>query len=426
MSRARVVAHYLAARRRRFTDREHLEAWQRARLRRVVAAAPRRYPFYAGLSPRTLDDLPVLDKATMVDRFSDLNRVGLTLDQALDAARTAERHRDFSTTLRGVSVGLSSGTSGRQSAFLTSAAERDRWAGQVLATVMPDGVPRGTRVALVLRAGGPLYQTVDGGRVSFTFVDLADHARILGSLAEARPTVVVAPPSVLVMAARAGLPISPRQVVSVAEVLDPHDAALVEAALGVPVSQVYQATEGFLGASCREGQLHLAEDVVHIEPLWVGEGRFVPVVTDLWRTTQAMLRVRLDDVLVVGTPCECGSPLRTVAEVVGRCDDVLWLPRADDPATLAPFFADFVRGAALGAGVDDFRVLQLPDRWELATRPESAWPVAAAALREATAQAGCVPPPLVQAAWPDDDPTRKLRRVRRAAGVAEGVLRQAV
>ena len=39
--------------------------------------------------------------------------------------------------------------------------------------MLPDGVPRGTRVVLVLRAGGPLYTAVDGGRVAFTFVDLA-------------------------------------------------------------------------------------------------------------------------------------------------------------------------------------------------------------------------------------------------------------
>ena len=127
MSRLRVVAHYLRARRRRFADRDALEAWQRRRLDRQVAAAPRRYAYYAGTAPKVLADLPVLDKATIVEHFAELNRLGLPLDTALAAARAAEAGRDFSTTLRGVSVGLSSGTSGRQSAFLTTAAERDRW-----------------------------------------------------------------------------------------------------------------------------------------------------------------------------------------------------------------------------------------------------------------------------------------------------------
>jgi len=43
------------------------------------------------------------------------------------------------------------------------------------------------------------------------------------------------------------------------------------------------------------------------------------VITDLFRRTQAMIRVRLDDVLVGSDQaCPCGSPLQVIEQVEGR------------------------------------------------------------------------------------------------------------
>ena len=69
--------------------------------------------------------------------------------------------------------------------------------------------------------------------------------------------------------------------------------------------QIYQCTEGLLAISCRAGALHLQEDLVSVqlEPLeseGEGEGeseRFTPIVTDLWRRTQPIIRYRLNDVV---------------------------------------------------------------------------------------------------------------------------------
>lgn len=428
MSRARVLWHYAQARRRRFADRDALASWQQRHLRRVLRRAPQRYAFYADTRPRTLDDLPVLDKPDVLAHFAELNTRGVSLDACVAAARAAERGRDFGTTLRGLSVGLSSGTSGQQTAFLTSAAERDRWAGEVLARALPRGLLGGARVTLVLRAGGPLYESVDGGRVAFRFVDLAlDHDRLLEQVRASAPTVLVAPPSVLVAVARADLGLRLERVLSAAEVLDPHDAATVEKALGVRVDQVYQAAEGFLGMSCGLGALHLAEDLVVVEREDAGEGRFVPVVTDLFRSSQAVLRRRLGDVLVpADEPCACGDPTLVVREVVGRADDVLWLPRrpgAGGTATAsAPFHPDFVRAAVLAApGVDDFRVVQTaPSTVRLAVEPAGAFDGASRSLRDALAAAGFVATDVVPGEIEPWDPLVKRRRVRRDPSVPAG------
>lgn len=420
MSRARVLAHYLRARRRRFADRAELERSQRRRLDRVLRLAPSRYAFYRELGRRPLAEIPVLDKAEVLAHFAALNRRGLDLDTCLAAARAAERGRDFGTELAGLSVGLSSGTSGRQTAFLTSAAERDRWAGEVLAKALPDGLRAGARITLVLRAGGPLYAAVTGGRISFSFVDLAlPLERLLSEIRAGDPTVLVAPPSILVHAAALGL--RPRQVYSVAEVLDPEDERTISVGFSVRVRQIYQAAEGFLGISCPHGSLHLNEDLLWFEREELGDGRWVPVVTDLVRDSQAVIRRRLGDVLVDGPACTCGNPMLTVRAIVGRSDDVLWLPGLDGAAPRS-FHPDFVRAAVLRTpGVLDFRLVQTaPDTVRLAVEPAERFAAAARELASDLGGAGIGAVRIEAGELTAQDPLVKRRRVTRAPGVPAG------
>ena len=432
MSRLRVLAHYVAARRRGLRDRAALEARQRRLLAGVLRRAPQRYAYYAGLfpagPPSCLSDLPVLDKPDVLAHFSGLNRPGVSLADCVEAARSAERGRDFSTMLGGLSVGLSSGTSGQQTAFLTSSAERDRWAGEVLARALPGSITSGARITLVLRAGGPLYSSVGSRKVSFTYVDLAlPVPALLAEIRRSRPTILVAPPSVLVLVAGAeatgeepagaeGWAGGLQRVLSAAEVLEPQDAASIAQGLGIRVDQIYQAAEGFLGISCLSGTLHLAEDLVLVERELIAgasDGRFVPVVTDLVRTSQAVLRRRLGDVLVPGS-CPCGDPRLAIASIIGRSDDVLDLPRASGEVGRGAFFPDFVRAAVLAvAGVEDFALLQEGDELRLSVVPEDLFEPARQALAAALSKAGLRASAIVAAPLPGRDPLVKLRRVRR-------------
>ena len=99
-------------------DRASLAAWQQVRLDAFLRDVLPRAPFYCDRVPR-LEALPVVDKATVLGDFAAFNTVGVTLDAALDVATRAERSRDFAPTLPGdISVGLSSGTSGKRGVFL--------------------------------------------------------------------------------------------------------------------------------------------------------------------------------------------------------------------------------------------------------------------------------------------------------------------
>lgn len=416
----RVLAAALGTRLRRFPTRAALERHQRRRLRSVLSRARRVFPYYADVPDAALAAFPTLDKAAWLAHFDQLNDRGLRLEECLEAARAAESGRSFDAALSGVGVGLSSGTSGRQGVFLTSPAERARWAGTVLAKALPS-LLEPARVALVLRSGGPLYQAVDGGRISFRYVDLAlDPDAIAEQLSDFAPTVLAAPPQVLDdLAARSSVAagkLRPVVVYSIADVLDSDVAARVEAGFGVGVRQVYQATEGFLGISCSQGTLHLNEDLVHVEREVIDEvsGRFTPIVTDLYRRTQAIIRYRLGDVLVPAPGgCPCGSVFTAIERIEGRADDVLRF--AAGTGETRPLFADFVRTAILGApAVADFRLLQRVDgTLRLAVRPQRAQASAHLALQGLLRSRGLVVPQIFGMPWPVEGPTAKRRRVRR-------------
>ncbi len=358
-SRLRLLASYAVTRARRWPSRAALEAWQEQQVRRHIAWVTARSPFhaerFARLGPDRWREVPPAGKAETMARFDDANTAGVRLADALAVAVRGERERDFAPLLPGgVAVGLSSGTSGHRGLFLASAAERDRWAGAILARVLPPGgFARRHRVAFFLRASSALYERVQSRRIAFAYHDLLDpFERHVARLNAAPPTVLVAPPSVLRLLARevdaGALRIAPERVVSVAEVLDDVDRAAVEAAFGQRLHEVYQATEGFLGFTCAHHTLHLNESHLVVERQWVdrASGRFTPVVTDFSRRTQPVLRHALDDVLVLrAAPCPCGSVFTALERVEGRRDDAFVLPKPGGGEVTV--FADFVRRAVL-------------------------------------------------------------------------------
>jgi putative adenylate-forming enzyme len=334
MRLAETLWSYWQTRRLRFATREVLEQHQQRKLKQFIRLHLTRSPWFAPHLSQPLQTWPLMNKAVMMEHFDRINTAGLKLDEVLACAMQAEHSRDFEATVNGYSVGLSSGTSGSRGVFVVSPAEQAKWAGVLLAKLLPRGLFHGERVALFLRANNNLYSSVRNPWLSFEFFDLFEpfdaHFERLNRY---DPTIVVGPAQVLrslALARTAGyLTIKPHKVISGAEVLDPLDKVLIGASLGT-VGEVYQATEGFLAATCEYGTLHLNEAHIHVEPQWLDGERFVPVITDFTRVTQPIVRYRLDDILVRrSTPCPCHSHEMALERIEGRCDDLLRLPGAN-------------------------------------------------------------------------------------------------
>jgi putative adenylate-forming enzyme len=287
-----------------------------------------RAPAVSGLAGRPLADFPIMSPDVLREAFDDWNTLGLTR-RATEAAALAAETGGSGEVRSGIVAGFSTGSSGRRGLFVTSEAERGGWIGHILARLLPaDALLRPTRIALCLRADNQLYGDIGAaGPFRFLFVGLnvPAHERFARLRAFA-PEILIAPPQVLAdLARRTDGPWPLRRLFYGAEPMGEAERGWIGAALGVRPDPIYQATEGFLGAACHLGTLHLNEDVLIIEREAVpGTSRFLPIVTDLRRTTQPMIRVRLPDLLEpLAAPCPCGSPLTAVHPVEGRLED-LW------------------------------------------------------------------------------------------------------
>ena len=358
------------------------QAHQRFMWKRFGARTLAHSPKYTMRAKASITDFPVQEKSEFMRDFESINTRGIKLDEAMKVALDAEHCRDFSSTISGVTVGLSTGTSGSRGLFLVSEKERAYWVAIVLQRILGMSLKR-RKVAFFLRANSKLYTSVQSRLIQFNFFDLLEplneHVARLNSL---QPNVVVGQPSLLMMlvdAQQSGqLDILPNRIISVAEVLSPEDQKAIETCFSVPVQQVYQCNEGMLGQSCAHGNIHLNEDGLLIEKDWLDSVRFMPIITDMRRKIQPVVRYKMNDILHV-TECTCGSNMIAISQIEGRTDDVLKFHNEH------VLFPDFIRRTIIGAHseIKNYQVIQeAPGALDLYVSPSAHWEVARRALQD--------------------------------------------
>ncbi|MGI0117591.1 F390 synthetase-related protein [Zooshikella sp. RANM57] len=347
MEKLNILRHLIMSRYRRFKSRAQLLNWQQQQISKHLDWVTQHSLFYQAFRGKSLAEFPLMSKSLMMEHFNQLNTRQLDRDQLFDCALRAEQERDFSRSICGdVTVGLSSGTSGQRGLFLASQTERHYWAGYILGRLLPSlWAPQ--RIALLLRANSPLYQTVQRGHIRFHYVDLTQPLdQWMAELTAFDPTLLVGSAQALQLCAQEHRTLSPKLVVSGAEVLTPSDRALLATKFKCPIHEIYQCTEGFLACTQRDGIMRWNEDIVHIEPHWLTPDKthFSPIITDFRRRTQPIIRYQLDDVIAVvdeqsdkcnGTQCAenqleiaHSSPVvfQAIGSIAGRTGDLLKLP----------------------------------------------------------------------------------------------------
>lgn len=339
-------------------DAAALAARQARRLARLARWARERSPLYRarlrGVDPaRTpLADWPVVTKPELMARFADW-----VTDPALDLAAlrdfTADPARIADAFAGRWQVWESSGSSGEPGVFVQDTRAMALYdALEALRRPHPrplqpwlDPLGLGERWAFVGAIGGHFASIVSARRLQRLNPWLAPRMRCLSLLQPAaalaaeldawRPTVLATYPSAAAMladeAAAGRLRCRPRELWTGGETLSPAVRRHVEAVLGCRVCNSYGSSE-FLasGWQCDRGALHLNTDWALLEPV-DAQHRPVPpgtpshttLLTHLGQYSQPLIRYDLGDRLTLDPrPCACGSPL-PVAEVQGRCDDVL-------------------------------------------------------------------------------------------------------
>jgi len=157
-----------------------------------------------------------------------------------------------------------------------------------------------------------------------------------------QPDALIGYPSVLALLAleqlEGRLDVAPRTVSTTSEVRTPEMTERIRTAWGAEPFDVYGITEaGIFAVDCEHhAGKHLFEDLAFVEVVDEA-GRAVPdgepgarlLVTNLFNRTLPLIRYELDDLVTLSPePCPCGRPLRVIATLEGRSDDILHLPGA--------------------------------------------------------------------------------------------------
>jgi phenylacetate-CoA ligase len=364
---------------------ERLRAYQSARLSELVGHAKAGSPFYRDLyrdvdtsEPVELAQLPVTDKATLMERFDVA-----TTDPGLRLAEV-ERHLDelmgdelYRGRYRALATG---GSSGRRGVFV---ADRDEWrhylAGQLRINDYIGLGPRlsGRQRVATVAAPSPVHVTyrmsvsLDFGLHRILRLDCTSPLeQLVEPLNRHQPEVLYGYPSMLELLAseqlEGRLRIAPATIVSSGETHTDDVVEHVRKAWDVEWFQLYGTTEApVLGAHCsHHNGLHLFEDMVLMEvvdernrPISPGSPGERVLITNLVARTQPLIRYAISDLVTIDPqPCPCGRPFRLIAAVEGRSDDILRVPAADG-TELAVHPLTLRSPMAAIAGVKQYRIV---------------------------------------------------------------------
>ena len=309
--------------------------------------------FYHQYKKKSFYDFPIMSKQIMMENFNTINTCSLSKDEVIKIALKAETDKSILPEQNGITIGLSSGTSGNRGIFIASKLERAKWVGVILAKLLPFSILRKQSICLYLRNNSKLYESITSKTLSFTYFSLDQKLNnSLEKLNKLNPNIIVAPSSVLKKIAKAQssgiISIVPKKIISAAEVLTIQDKKFIEKIFKQTLHQIYQCTEGFLASSCKYGNLHLNEDFIKFEKEWIDNNktRFSPIITDCLRTSQPIFRYKLNDILIPSKDaCQCGSTHLLIKEIVGRCDDIFKF--IDTTNKNFEIFPDYLRRAIM-------------------------------------------------------------------------------
>lgn len=331
--KAKIVFHWLLIKSRKgFRSRKELELFQQKKLQNFAQKVLIKSPFYQHFchsSSIQWSHFPLMSKQAFMENFDSINTCGITLNVAMPFALEAEKTRSFNNEINGITVGLSTGTSGNRGLFLVSENERALWVALVMSRVIKPHLFKKQKIAFFLRANSNLYASVSSSIFEFKYFDIFQPINdLLQELNLFQPHIVAAQPSILMDIAMAqrenSIQIQPIQIISFAEVLHQSDKTFIQHQLKANITEVYQCTEGFLGVTCAQGIMHLNEDFIYFDKEWIDEDKFYPIITDFSRTSQPIVRYKLNDVLQIKKEeCLCGSKLLGLEKIMGRDDDVL-------------------------------------------------------------------------------------------------------
>jgi putative adenylate-forming enzyme len=373
-TRSFLLFYLLCRIRFRYFSQNQIEEYQRLRSAEQVKYVVKHSRFfnklYHGSDLDDLSSLPLVNKSMMMENLTDYNTVGLTREEIMEFCLDVYKNSNFNIRLKGLNVGLSSGTSGNKGVEIVTPVEERYMKAALFARF---DLPKGEKLnlAFILRVTSPSFSINSFGHRLTWISQLSDIAAIREKLEKLGPNVISAPPSMLKIIAvevEAGrLDVKPVRIVSYAEVLHPDVKDYLNQVFKCPVHEIYKCTEGPIAISCRDGSLHINEDLVHVETLDIDGSVTIPgnpchkmIITDLHKRSQPVIRYVLNDLITINPePCSCGSSFRVIGRIQGRADDIFW-GKVATTGEWQYIFPDYISRAVITSSdeIDEFQVIQ--------------------------------------------------------------------
>jgi putative adenylate-forming enzyme len=354
--------------------REDIEKYQLKKARAIVKHAVKYSEYYRKLfKNHDLNDvwsLPTTNKKVMMENLTEFNTVNLTKKEILNFCLDVEKSRDFSKRLKGISIGMSSGTSGNKGVEITTPRE-EKYLKAALFARFPFPKKEKLNIAFILRVSSPAFNINSFGNKLTYVSQLNSVEEIISELEKINPNMISAPPSMLEILAKeygkGNFKIKPKVLVSYAEILYPETKEHLERVFRCKIHQIYKCTEGAIAISCEKGSLHINEDLVAVQT-FDSDGTLTEpgspchkmIITDLHKTSQPIIRYELNDIITISkNPCSCGSHFRVIEKIQGRSDDLFWGIRSDN-GKLQFIFPDYISRAIITASddIEDYQAVQ--------------------------------------------------------------------
>lgn len=339
--------------------------WQTNKLNKQIKYIKNNSPYYTELLKNiknpTINDFPIINKTILMNNFNSINTRNLDRETVIALAIDAEENREFSNKIEDISYGLSSGTSGNRGLFLISDKESMFWAGVMFAKLghLRKKLFKKVRIAFFMRANNNLYETIGNKWFKFKFFDIyKNYQENLKELIDFNPTIIIAQPSILKLLSKDFKNNNLQETFTIAEVLEDDTAKLIKSSLGVNNYIIYQATEGFIGATYIDNSLYINEDLIFLEKEYIGDNRFIPIITDLNRKTQPIIRYRLNDILIEDTDNKGYYNFIKLKNIEGRSDECFQFQNIYNESVT--IFPDFLRNAVIKASkyITDYNIYQ--------------------------------------------------------------------
>lgn len=198
------------------------------------------------------------------------------------------------------------------------------------------------------------------------------------ALVEYKPELIDGYPSAILIITRIAKQLKlelpkPKAIIVTAETLLPEDKEEIQTAFNCKVFNQYAASEpSCFWCDCEYGEMHinpeygiseiLTEQGIQANPGEQGE----VVVTSFLNPVMPLIRYRLGDIAIAGKSeyCKCGRKMERIQTVIGRIDDILFIPERGYIGRLDPSFkglSNIIEAQIIQESFSHIKVLLVPD-----------------------------------------------------------------